>query len=78
MHFGSAVVLLLNSHFPAKFGICRYTVNTIMTLWNVSILIFICMEFFVVDEEEPAEGDGAQETEKPTVEPVSKEDEVEV
>ena len=49
-----------------------------MTLWNVSILIFICMEFFVVDEEEPAEGDGAQETEKPTVEPVSKEDEVEV
>ena len=55
MHLGSALVVLLNQHFPHALGIGKYTLNTCMTLFNVAVIIVICMEFFAQEGEDGVE-----------------------
>ena len=51
MHLGSAFTVLWNQHFPHKLGIFKYTLNTAMALFNVIVLVFICMEFFIQEDD---------------------------
>ena len=51
MHISSALVVLMNQNFSNKLGIFKYTLNTVQMLFNVVVMIFICMEFFVKKED---------------------------
>ena len=52
MHLASALVVLMNQHFPHALGVYKYMVNTCMTLFNVVVVINICMEFFDEGDED--------------------------
>ena len=54
MHLSSALIILANQHAPAILGICNQTLTAVVTLFNVTVLIFMAMEFFVTEEQEVA------------------------
>ena len=60
MHLASALVVLMNQHFPHALGVYKYMVNTCMTLFNVVVVINICMEFFDEGDEDADDADEEQ------------------
>ena len=65
MHLGSGLTVLLNQHFSSRLGVFKYTLNTCVVVFNVVVLICICMEFFAKEEEGEEGAPAKPKTEEP-------------
>ena len=60
MHIALTLTILLNLHFGKALGIMKSTLNTLMMLFQIVVLVYLCME--LMDEEEEVLGEAAADS----------------
>ena len=55
MHVVNIITVFMNQFFPNALGVCKYTMNTCVTLTYVVIMVYISMEFFAKEDDTETE-----------------------